>query len=415
MSGYDAEQEQLRDRFEGKEEPKIEVPKDFPEVNPEIYKDVEPLLFRGFLHVPAEINGVQFVFKSLNHHEFDLIKLMMPVEGATTREAVSKFHNYFLSHGVFMVDGVNVLSDRDRMFGELVEFFESFNGDVITKIVRCLSDLNRRANRAVTLTEAYAMEVSSRLRWTQFKQMDLTGTAVTGIKGTSSLGLNWAQLTWLAINRYEDIREQSEREWENAKFVASAMAGKGMSRIHNQDKRRRESEKAERIERRDRVLRFAILGESMDKEKVDRAHIKVARTTEDLALQMKRDLSGEKDFHDRVIEALDAQTRKKLEEQQNRYLELQAQHAEEFGELAISGGTPLKGMTPDQARNYSNRQRQLQYERLNIVAQERPELFDEKLREHNEKWSSIKPTPETEVPLIPQSKRPVGVPFKTGK
>src|SRR5688572_16803230 len=116
---YDDTQAKLRQKYDGEtdeEDLELELPPEIPEVNPEIYRDVEPLLFRGFLHVAAEINGVSFVFKSLNHHEFEMLSLMVPTDG--TRKGLQKFYAHFLAHGVFMVDGVNVLADRDQHIAE---------------------------------------------------------------------------------------------------------------------------------------------------------------------------------------------------------------------------------------------------------------------------------------------------------
>src|ERR1700733_9117926 len=98
---YEESQGVLQRKYEG-DDFHIDVPKEGPpEVNPEVYKDVEPLLFRGFLHVSAEINGVPFVFKSLNHHEFMLLTLMAPLD---SRKAEAYFYSTFLASGVFLVD-----------------------------------------------------------------------------------------------------------------------------------------------------------------------------------------------------------------------------------------------------------------------------------------------------------------------
>src|ERR1700743_2516469 len=78
---------------------KIPPPKD-PEVNPEVYKDVIPLLMRGFLTQPAEIGDVPFLFKSLNHHEMEMVRLMGGYR--EDRPASNRFWDTFLAYGVFM-------------------------------------------------------------------------------------------------------------------------------------------------------------------------------------------------------------------------------------------------------------------------------------------------------------------------
>jgi hypothetical protein len=410
---YDEDQERLRRAHDGDpdEDIKIDVPRELPEVNPEVYKDVDPLLFRGFLHVTSEINGITFIFKSLNQHEFGLLRFMTPETNSW--KSVQKFHALFLAYGVFMVNGVNVLADRDRHIADLVDFFESMEAGASAKIIRHMSEVNRRANRAVVLTEAFSMELSSRLRWAQIGSTDLTSTPVTGIPGTGSLGLNWGQLTWRAMNHYEDLKETAEREWENAKFVASAMAGKGMSRIHSQDKRRREKERQERVERRDKILRFALLGESMDTDGNKGAPIQVARTVEELATQLERDLKGEKDWHDLAVEAQERRVAEERERRNNHIRDLQKSFEQNYGPRQLLGETQLQGLTAEEVKFQIERHRQITAQRL--AQQSHPEYMDPRMAEFAEKWggaSSTKRDP-SQVPMVPTSNRTPGVPFST--
>jgi hypothetical protein len=52
---YEADQAKLRKELDGEVDPKLSLQVKPPEVNPEVYRDVVPLLFRGFLTVSAEI------------------------------------------------------------------------------------------------------------------------------------------------------------------------------------------------------------------------------------------------------------------------------------------------------------------------------------------------------------------------
>lgn len=397
---YEESQAALQRQQSG-EDFQIDPPKEGPpEVNPEVYKDVEPMLFRGFLHVPAEINGVPFVFKSLNHHEFGMVALMAPPDSRKMEQA---FYSTFLAYGVLMVDGINVLSNREQHLPKLVDLFAGLEKGARDKVVLHLSEVNRRANRAVTLSEAFSLETLSRLRWAQFKGSDITSPAVTGIQGTQNLGMNWAQLTWRAVNHFEDLREQAEREWENAKFVASAMAGKGMNRVHSQDKKRREQEQTERQERKDKILRFALLGEPLE-QAAKGVPVKVARTVEELASQLTRDLKGEKDWHDLVVDAYEAQVRDERQQKEQRLQELRRGFEERYGETSIVGGASEEGLSPEEVKHRIERHRQLSAQRL-AAQQVYPELFDEKAAEFSNKWHS-------ETPVgVPVANRTPGKPF----
>lgn len=413
-ANYDETQAKLRQGYEGEpdEDLELELPPEIPEVNPEVYKDVEPLLFRGFLHVAATINDVSFVFKSMNHHEFEMLGLMAPTATGGTRKSLNKFYTHFLAYGVFMVEGDCILADRERHIPDIVKLFEEFGESVNTKIIRQLSEINRRANRAVILTEAFAIETISRLRWAQTRGSDLTSPAISGIQGTQNLGMNWAQLTWRAVNHYEDLRETAEREWENAKFVASAMAGKGMSRVHSQDRRRRKREREDRIERRDKILRFALLGESMEKQKG--APVLVARTVEELQTQLEKDLKGEKDWHDMVVDAHEKRSRDDRENRMAMLRERQKSFDAEYGPHSVTGGSNSRqGLTPEEVKFQLERRRQLNAQRL-AARQVHPELVDPRMGEFANKWDSVQRTNRNpaEVPLVPTSNRPTGTPFR---
>lgn len=390
---YAIEQSGLRNRGGGavptprEDEIHIDPPKPTAaEINPELFKDIEPLLFRGFLYAPAVINDVTFVFKSLNHHEFERIGFHSGTQG--TGYAVTQRHyNLFLAYGVYMVDGVNVLANREDWLHELTKFFAELNDVSRRKVIYELSEINRRAAQGVILTEAYAMEVMSRLRWAQVRGLDLTSIGISGIDGTQSIGMNWAQLTWRALNYYEDQKETAEREWENAKFVASAMAGKGMSKVHAQDKRRREEEQEARIDRRDKIIRLALLGEVPEKEGQGYT-MQVARTVEELADQLERDLRGERDWHDEVVAAHETRVRQERNAKIERLRTMQADYEERYGDAPILGGTDLSGLSQAEVKERIERRRQFMAQRM-AARQVRPEfteLQDPRMHRFMEKW-----------------------------
>jgi hypothetical protein len=385
---YQAEQAKLRRQQEGtpsEEDLVIEVPKD-PEVNPIVYKDVEPILFRGFLTAHATVNDVPIVFKSLNHHEFERINMVSgTIEGHTQR-----FWNVFLAYSVFLFDGINVLADRAKSVQQLVRLFDDIPRPARERIIRPLSEVNRRATNAIRLTEAFAMEWQSRYRWVQLKGLDLTTTAVTGIEGTDRLGLNWGQLTWRAVNQFEDLKEQHEREWENAKFIGSCMAGKGISKVYQQDSDRRQKDREQRLARKDAVLREVVLGEDPNGERLQKngAVLVVAHTAEELAEQLTRDLRGEKDFHDFVVDQAQHEVKRAEYEQKQRIVELARTHQEEMGNRFLSGGTDMRGITAAEVRQRAERQRtyEAQLAAQRIVPVNQPGSDAEKDEAFKEKW-----------------------------
>jgi hypothetical protein len=405
----DVESEGLADS-----EIRIEAPKE-PEVDPIHYRDVESLLFKGFLVKPAEINGVRFLFKSMNHHEFENLQW---ISGGVANEA---YYNTFLSYCVFMVDGANILPERERWVSEFEQMFSSMSTPAKAKIVHQMAEVNRKASNAITLTEAYQMEKISRFRWAQFKGLEMMSSSCTGIEGTSKLGMNYAQLVWRALNYYEDLRDSGEREWENAKFIGSCFAGKEIRKIYSQDRDRRQKEAQERVQRKDQIIRQVLLGEDLTKDQTrGQVTMIVARTVEELAEQLQKDLRGERDWHDEVVAREEDKIREgiKAREEQVRTI----QQAREGEPLAVGTTDLSKGLSSEEVRERLTRKRQLEAQRLasRVV---NPELSDERVHDFVRKHLTVDETtenkssvgvsdrdPSNAVPIVPP--RTPGVPFR---
>lgn len=397
----------------------IDVPRE-PEVNPEVYVDVVELLTRGFLMIPVDIGDVSFVFKSLNHHEMSIIRLL---SGLTeqSRTVPPRFWDLFLAHMVLFVDGENMLVDRRRHLPKIAAAFRDLPAKARQRLVRQLSNLNRKATNATMLVEVYATENASRWRWAQVQGLDLASPSITGIEGTERLGLSYAQMAWRAINHYEDIRHRQEVDWENAKFIGGCFAGKGMEKIHNHDRDRRQKERDERWNRKDQMLRHILFGEPLESDKRygGAQVVIVANTVEELADQVQRSLRGEKDWHDEAIAAYEERIRQNVARKQEQVAELADQHREEMGGKDLVGKTTLSGLSP---RDVSQRLQEQMRREAAIrakAAEGGPPLpqLDEDIAGHMNKWGFLEdPLPTTDRPTegaIPlQKRRSVGKPWR---
>lgn len=367
----DSDYDSLRAEVDELQEEAAEI-KGLPEVNPVIYRDVEPLLFRGFLVADVKINGVPFLFKSLNQHEAQMV---------SWSSGSSSSQDYLLAYAVFMVDGRTTLSNRESFLPELLEFFKGLNSEARREVVRCISELQRRSGDAIVLTEAYAMESSSRWRWSQLHGLDLTTTAVTGVVGTNNLGLNWAQLLWRALNRVEDQKATWELDWDHAKFIASPMAGKEIRKVYTADRTRKKGELDERVARREALIRYVLLGEAPNSK--PKGDIQVARTVSELSEQLRRSLAGEQDWHDKVIAVAEEQAR---QSRQQRLDQMQQMYAERADSKPLSVSSQV-GLSYDQAANRvleSQKRAEQGYARLQAVAP----LLNEDGEDPKAKWYS---------------------------
>lgn len=402
---YAAEQERLA-QGGGADQTALPIPA-MPEVRAEIYQETSLLIFRGFLTLSSEINDVGFVWKSLNQHEFDLIRLsgnFLP-----GRPLPERFWDTFIAYSLFMLDGVNILPERERWFERVRKMSRELPREAKQQVVRHLSELNRKASMLTILAEAYAMESYSRFRWAQVRGLDPASPSVTGVNGTERLGLNWAQLTWKAINHIEDMNADYERDWENAKFIGSCFAGKGLQKVYHQDHDRHRKEMEDKIARKDLLLRHVFEGVSLDDQGTTRDgnRVVVARTVEELAEQMSRDLRGEKDWHDQVVEAHMARQKAALAARERQMAEMARRNAEAFEGRGVQGSTSTEGLTPAQVQERMARRRQEDAQKLH---QRQVPVLDERMTEHFQRWGMLPPAADPAAPPMPQ--REVGKPFR---
>jgi hypothetical protein len=398
---YAAEQERLAEGGSG-DDISLPIPK-APEVRPEVYQDVIPLIFRGFLVLPSEINGVLLVWKSLNQHEFEMARLASLA--GTSRPASDRFWDVFLGYSLFMIEGVNVLPEREKWMPEIRRMSREMAKEAKQAVVRNLSELNRKASLLTALAEAYALESYSRFRWSQIRGMDPAQPSVTGVPGTERIGLGWAQLTWRALNQIEDTNVEHERAWENAKFIGSCMAGKGVQKIYSQDHDRHRREAEDRTARKDALLRHVFEGKPIEDTTLrDGRQVIVARTVEDLADQMARDLRGEKDWHDQVVDAHMERQRAAMGARQAHMEALARRNDDVFQGHGVQGTTSLAGLTGEEVARRVQQTRQEQAQAAHRMMN--PEATDERMVAHQEKWGLV---PDAPPPMPP---REVGKPFR---
>ena len=293
----------------------VKVPEAYRPVNDEIWDELEDHLFLGFLTSPALVFGRTFVFKTLNHNELRFIGHLKP-RGKEPTEARNYFKAAFIAHSIFLVDGENVLHRRADHMRRLVDTVGKLTKPMQDKLLEELGVLNQRAARLYPLTEVYVHENRSRFKWMFLNggNTPVHSTAATGVAGTEELGMNYCQQTWVAVNQLTDVREQMDRDWQNAKFVGSCFNGKGVRSVDERDKARRERERTEREDAKMKVLHAYLNRQAGEGEDLkDRAQLPDGRiaqvekkfqalSVDELAEQLSASLSGEKDHHDLVVD-----------------------------------------------------------------------------------------------------------------
>lgn len=290
----------------------IELPETYKKVDESVWEELESYLSIGFLTSASVIVDQSFIFKTLNHNEVRNIRFMRSIRNSMA-ETKAAFTAAFIAHSIFMVNGNNALHDRAKNINRLVKTVSKIPIRTQDKILENLSHLNARVSWLYPLVEVYAYENRSRFRWYQLGSYPVHDCRATGLSGTEELGMTMCQQTWTSINILIDRREVAEREWTNAKFIGSCLAGKGVRPIEEKDRARLETERVEREEKKIQVL-HAYLNRSAGEDETPqlltlpdgrKAEVKrkfKAESAEDLRDELSAALSGEKDYHDLVIE-----------------------------------------------------------------------------------------------------------------
>lgn len=358
----------------------IKVPDIYKQVDESVWQELEQYLFVGFLSSPASIQGKSFVFKTLNHYEMRNIQFMRSLTGLPEERA--QFRCAFIAYSVFMVDGHNTIFERPRHINRLTKVISRLVPKVQEEIIDNLSALNEKAQLLLPLVEAYVHENRSRYRWLQIKRQSIHSPLSTGIPGTDEIGMNTCQQTWVALNNIIDRNDEMERDWQNAKFIGSCFAGKGIRSIDEKDKTRREKDRTEREDLKMKVL-YAYLNRKVGKNVDEEEPVPVklpdgrfaqvvkrfrAETAEELAAQLSAALSGEMDYHDMVIEAKMSQLQKRRDEQESFSRSLMARQPV-LSQNYASGARILGGKA--EADAYVKRMKALELESIQRAARER--------------------------------------------
>jgi hypothetical protein len=263
------------------------------------YQDVEHLLFKGFIPYQVQVGGLNLVFKTINEHEYERIMLM---SGLKDDPRYTSFFNLnYLFYSIYMVDGMNILKNREDHYGDFTDILKQFPTAFFKKINEVLEYLVKRQNNCSISLEQYVLEYESRYNWEYRKNQVLNSSAHTSIGGTEILGMNQFQKYWTVLNVREDNKEKWEQDYSLFKFLASFTDPKAVKKIENIDKVKKEEE--EKRKERLRVMgteeEIKYLASPMD-------------TREGIIKELEKQMRGEKDDHDRYVESYEKSIRKQM-------------------------------------------------------------------------------------------------------
>lgn len=253
------------------------------------YADLENFIFRGFISYKLRINNVDLVLKSINDLEYETVRVMSGLEDSPNYSY--NFHLNYLILSIYMINGKNILPHREKYYLDLVTIFKSYPSFIINNIFTHIDTIMGIIDKNSKLVEPYSYEAISRYHWQSKKGIPLNSHQQTGILGTEYLGLSQIQNYWTVLNIREDDKENFEKSYSLQKFLASFWNGKAVSKIENSDK----SKKKEEEERRERIK---MIGTPEEYNYLSGP----THTAKDLVNELNKQIRGEKDKHDLIVE-----------------------------------------------------------------------------------------------------------------
>lgn len=208
----------------------------------DVFKDLEHLLFRGFLTAPIVLkygkSKIPILLKSLTEYEFDFIQ-----ENYFWVEDVSDKYNYYLAYSILSIDGENILPyrDHDLIHELLLPQIKSWPEEYFEQIATILDLFRQKMQVASKLLEMYSYTDLSRAKWAMYKNQLLNNSAITGWKGTESIPLSSLHISWFALNNQEDARLDYDKFNDVARYVSTAFNPKGMQQVNDKETRRRDA------------------------------------------------------------------------------------------------------------------------------------------------------------------------------
>jgi hypothetical protein len=255
----------------------------------EAYGVLADLIFKGFLTSELSIEDKALIFKTVNEKEFDLIKLYSGNPKNSGYQV--RFNIYFLIFSLFMLDNQFILCTRNENLTELYNFFAGIPEKVFRKMMTRLNDVRIIVYDSLKYLEGFSYTNFSRNMWKSLRNNLPSSSEFTGIPGTSEMGMNVHQESWVMINRSLDYEEEYNKDFSLAVLVASASNPKGSRHIRSQH-----DSMTKGIE--DRRKKLAQEGFIDTTKWTPEGWAAPVDTAEELVAELNRQMTGQKDKHD---------------------------------------------------------------------------------------------------------------------
>lgn len=270
------------------------------------YNNIKHLIFDGFIPFHIQFFGMNLVMKGLNPEEYRFIEMI-------ERDINRRVPLYFL-YSIVFIDGQSVLPIRADIHEEFTKFWFQLPVKVCEYAINIVQAIQNAHSDSYENLEGYLYESESRFLWNVYGKRAVRNKL---IKGIELIGMNSAQESWVLFNTREDLREEQDRQYDHSKFIVSGMVGgKEIKKIESNESIRQKEEKQRRQDVR--------LKNKKDKIRIGPS----LNTAEDLVKELERQIRGEKDIHDQIIDQHEQKIREIMEVRRSEMQQLSALNEE---------------------------------------------------------------------------------------
>ena len=318
------------------------LPRTTPEQRGHFYDDTESLISPGFLTHPVTIAGTRFSIRSLSSGDLFLLRARV---GLGTD---AQWKDWAIATSIWILDGYVLLGEAHAV-PRVYQIVRELPRPVKDVLFSLVLGLFNRQGKAIRAAEAYCYEAVARYKW------KACGGRLRppGLPGAKTLGVTPVQEMWTAFNVAEDLHQQDEAMWGGFKLVTSASSPKGIKKIDAADQQRHRSEEERRHAIMDRFYYTrmgVLLDDGKPKANSQEAQVLGPKSPDDLAEEMRKWVTGEEDWHDRVVteyktRVSNAYAQSKVE-QEERQRVLERIRQEQQGDQQTL--TPMIAYTPEQ-------------------------------------------------------------------
>tara|TARA_B100001057_G_scaffold485565_1_gene565447 strand:+ start:1039 stop:2289 length:1251 start_codon:yes stop_codon:yes gene_type:complete len=320
----------------------------------EYLSDTFKLITPGFISQRITLNGVDLCLRSPFPSDYEFLDLVFESGGL-------KWTRHLLARLTWAIDGLVVFDDENAR-QEIRSLYETLPEHVYSTLYGVAAELIQRMVKARGHIVYYLYEDVSRDLWRGLGKQSPNQDHLTGMKGLETLGLNASQRIWIAWNHAEDMRLQDEFAWTCTKQSIAPHAPKAIEKMNKQEQQQEETRKRDRMKKQDEWY-YKLMGVldkdgkiiTRDGDAIDPYagdQVSMAYTSDELADEMRRWVSGEMDWHDSVVKGYKDQIRENMLAERMQREERLAEAAQEIQEreenLGIRTRNRLVGYTPQQ-------------------------------------------------------------------